>query len=60
MTLQSRKFAADAAKIAFDTKHRNTIKFNISRYNAAFARGLARYRDVEKAKPVLLPSNARY
>ena len=50
MTLQSRKFAADAAKIAFDTKHRNTIKFNISRYNAAFARGLARYRDVEKAK----------
>ena len=50
MTLQSRKFAADAAKIAFDTKHRNTIKFNISRYNAAFTRGLARYRDVEKAK----------
>lgn len=50
MTLQSRKFAADAAKIAFDNKHRNTIKFNISRYNAAFARGLARYRDVEKAK----------
>ena len=50
MTLQSRKFAADAAKIAFDTKHRNTIKFNISRYNAAFTRGLERYRDVEKAK----------
>ena len=50
MTLQSRKFAADAAKIAFDNKHRNTIKFNISRYNAAFALGLARYRDVEKAK----------
>ena len=50
MTLQSRKFAADARKIAFDDKHRGTIKFNISRYDTAFARGLARYRDVDKAK----------
>lgn len=47
---QLQKFNNDAEAIAFDIKHRNTIKFNISRYNAAVSKGMARYNNVEKAK----------
>ena len=47
---QSSKFTTDAQAISFDLKHRNTIKFNISRYNAAVEKGMARYNDVEAAK----------
>ena len=47
---QSSKFTQAAEAIAFDEKHRNTIRFNISRYDAAVAKGMARYRNVEKAK----------
>lgn len=47
---QSSKFTQAAEAIAFDEKHRNTIRFNISRYDTAVAKGMARYRDVEKAK----------
>ena len=50
MTVQSRRFASDAKEIAFDEKHRNTIKFNISRYDGAVAKGMVRYKDVNKAK----------
>ncbi|HNX88225.1 MAG TPA: LUD domain-containing protein, partial [Paludibacteraceae bacterium] len=50
MTAESRKFGIAAGKIAFDEKHRSTIKFNISRYEAAFAKGLARYKNVNSAK----------
>jgi L-lactate dehydrogenase complex protein LldF len=50
MTLQSRKFTKDADDIAFDIKHRKTIQFNISKYDAAVAKGMARYQDVEGAK----------
>jgi len=50
MSIHSRQFASDAKKIAFDEKHRSTIKFNISRYDVAFGKGLSRYRDVGKAK----------
>ena len=46
----SSKFTHDANAIAFDEKHRNTIKFNISRYDAAVSKGMARYNDVEEAK----------
>jgi L-lactate dehydrogenase complex protein LldF len=46
----SNKFTHDADAIAFDEKHRNTIKFNISRYDAAVSRGMARYNNVEAAK----------
>ena len=46
----SNKFTHDANAIAFDEKHRNTIKFNISRYDAAVSKGMARYNDVEEAK----------
>ena len=47
---QAQKFTKDANAIAFDVKHRNTIKFNISRYNAAVDKGMARYNNVELAK----------
>jgi len=47
---QAHKFTHDAEAIAFDLKHRNTIKFNISRYDAAVEKGMARYNSVEAAK----------
>ncbi len=47
---QSNKFTHDAETIAFDVKHRNTIKFNISRYDVAVSKGMARYNNVEVAK----------
>lgn len=47
---QSHKFTHDAEAIAFDVKHRNTIKFNISRYDTAVSKGMARYNNVELAK----------
>jgi len=47
---QAHKFTHDADAIAFDLKHRNTIKFNISRYDTAVSKGMARYNDLEAAK----------
>jgi len=47
---QAHKFIQDAEAIAFDEKHRNTIKFNISRYDTAVVNGMARYKNVETAK----------
>ena len=47
---QSHKFTKEAGEIAFDLKHRKTIQFNISKYDAAVAKGMARYKDVELAK----------
>lgn len=47
---QSQKFRKDAGAIAFDKKHRNTIRFNIGKYDAAVAKGMARYKDLETAK----------
>ena len=47
---QANKFTHDADAIAFDIKHRNTIKFNISRYDTAVSKGMARYNNVELAK----------
>jgi len=44
------KFLHDADKIAFDKKHRATIKFNISRYDLAVDKGKKRYSDLELAK----------
>ena len=46
----SAKFTRDAEAISFDVKHRSTIKFNISRYDAAVSKGMARYNNVEAAK----------
>jgi len=47
---QSHKFTHVAEAIAFDVKHRNTIKFNISRYDTAVSKGMARYNNLEAAK----------
>jgi len=46
----SAKFTRDAEAISFNVKHRSTIKFNISRYDAAVSKGMARYNNVEAAK----------
>ncbi len=46
----SHQFAKAADKIAFDQKHRETIKFNISRYNNAVAAGKLRYQNLALAK----------
>ncbi len=45
-----KKFTKDADKIAFNRKHRQTINFNISKYDAAVARGRARYADLQEAR----------
>ena len=44
------KFKKDSAAIAFDEKHRQTIKFNISRYDSAVAKGFTRYNNLLRAK----------
>ena len=44
------KFAHDAEVKAFDTSHRKTIRFNISRYDKAVARGKHQYSDLETAR----------
>jgi len=45
-----KKFLHDADQIAFNKKHRATIKFNISRYDLAVDRGRKRYSNLELAK----------
>jgi L-lactate dehydrogenase complex protein LldF len=47
---KAHKFTHDAEAIAFDVKHRNTIQYNISRYDEAVSKGMARYNNVEAAK----------
>ncbi len=46
----SHQFAKAAGKIAFDLKHRKTIKFNISRYNNAVDAGKLRYHNLALVK----------
>jgi len=48
--IQNSKFKKASQKIAFDTQHRKTIDFNISRYNLAVERGIARYHDLDEAR----------
>ena len=50
MSVAKKKFIEDSENIAFDKKHRATIKFNISRYDVAVDRGRKRYSDLELAK----------
>jgi len=38
------------SKIAFDKKHRQTLKFNIGKYDDAVAKGKLRYRNMDLAK----------
>ncbi|MEI8201547.1 MAG: LutB/LldF family L-lactate oxidation iron-sulfur protein [Bacteroidota bacterium] len=44
------KFKDEAEKIAFDEIHRNKIKFNIGRYDAAVEKGKAQFCDMDLAK----------
>ena len=48
--MSQRQFQKDSAAIAFDLRHRNTIDFNIGRYDVAVARGKARYRNLDAAR----------
>ena len=50
MSAEKGKFVLASENIAFDLKHRNTIKFNISKYDLAVARGRQRYSNLELAK----------
>jgi L-lactate dehydrogenase complex protein LldF len=43
-------FIGQSEKKAFDLKHRETIRFNISKYDAAFEAGKQRYQRLEAAK----------
>ena len=43
-------FLAKADEKAFDTQHRNTINFNIGKYNTAVARGLSKFENLEVSK----------
>lgn len=44
------KIFLEKSEIAYDQKHRKTLKFNISRYDEAVFRGKGRYSDLELAK----------
>ncbi|MFY9152222.1 MAG: lactate utilization protein B [Prolixibacteraceae bacterium] len=50
MSEQKKIFLQKSEEIAFDKKHRATIKFNISKYDAAVDRGRKRYANLELAK----------
>lgn len=50
MSKEKEIFIQKSEEIAFDLKHRATIKFNISKYDAAVERGRNRYSNLELAK----------
>lgn len=47
---KSRKFLKESENVAFNYKHRATIRFNISKYDAAVEKGKRRYKNLELAK----------
>ena len=49
-TSKKKKFLKQSASIAFDLKHRETIRYNISKYDDAFEFGKQRYCRFESAK----------
>ena len=50
MSQQKELFLIESEKIAFDLKHRATIKFNMSKYDAAADLAVKRYSNLELAK----------
>ena len=48
--IQKKTFIKDSDRIAFNLKHRATVKFNISKYDLAVGKGMANYADIEKAR----------
>lgn len=50
MSEQKKIFLRKSEEIAFDLKHRATIKFNMSKYDAAVDKGMKRYSNLDLAK----------
>ncbi|WP_321286628.1 lactate utilization protein B [uncultured Sunxiuqinia sp.] len=50
MSKEKGNFIKDSENIAFDMRHRATIKFNMSKYDAAVDRGKKRYDNLDLAK----------
>lgn len=50
MSDNSKLFATESERVSFDLKHRNTIRYNMSKYDAAVDKGKIRYVDLELAK----------
>ena len=48
--LKEKAFLQDAERVAFDYKHRATIRYNMSKYDAAVDKGKKRYRDLFLAR----------
>ncbi|MFN8256455.1 MAG: lactate utilization protein B [Bacteroidales bacterium] len=45
-----KEFLVDSDRVSNDLKHRKTIKFNMSKYDAAVEKGKTRYKNLEAAK----------
>jgi len=50
MSTLEKIFIKESEIKAFDIKHRNIIRFNISKYNAAFEKGKLQYSNLDSAK----------
>lgn len=50
MSVQKEIFLKKSEEIAFDLKHRSTIKFNMAKYDAAVDKGMKRYSNLALAK----------
>lgn len=50
MSEELKQFQVDSENVAFDREHRNKIKFNMSRYDAAVEKGKQLYSDQEAAR----------
>ncbi|WP_026474313.1 LUD domain-containing protein [Alkaliflexus imshenetskii] len=50
MISKTKKFLSDSERIVFDRKHRNTIRFNISKYQVSVEAGKKRFSALEDAK----------
>ncbi len=49
-SIENSSFLAASEKVAFDSEHREKIKFNMSRYDNAVDKGKKRYRNLEIAR----------
>ncbi len=47
---KAKEFLKASEKKSFDLKHRNTIRFNMAKYNIAFEKGLSQFSDLEGLK----------
>ena len=50
MKKEAQIFIKKSEKVAFDLQHRKTIKFNMGKYDASFAKGITQFSDLEQAK----------